>query len=84
MLLARVKGSHREGSRLRLMVDTTGAFTRELIGLCSSPREAAAVVKALYWNLSIMLLSYETIWKLVFLKAVGVGGELLESARKSS
>ncbi|MEM0336139.1 MAG: hypothetical protein QXT33_07035, partial [Thermofilum sp.] len=51
---------------------------RELAGLSSSTAEAVAVVKALYWNLSIMLYSYSIVREVVRKRAIGVDEKLYE------
>ncbi|MGB9785877.1 MAG: protoglobin domain-containing protein [Infirmifilum uzonense] len=79
LLVARISLAHvRNGVSEDLMIETMGAFNRELLKLCSTPQESIAVTKALYWNLSIMISAYEYIRGLVKVKALGVERNLEE------
>lgn len=79
ILVAKIGLAHvKSGVKEQLMVETMGAFARELAGLSSNTAEAVAVVKALYWNLSIMLYSYSIVREVVRKRAIGVDEKLYE------
>ena len=71
----------REGVPERLMVSTMGVFSREMIRVLLKSNKAELVVpllKALYWNLALMLDSYEEARKRSLERATGIKGELQE------
>jgi hypothetical protein len=61
------------------MVNQMGAFAREIIKRCScDPQHLQAVMQALFWNLAVMLHSYEIIRMVVFGEATGISSEVFE------
>jgi len=61
------------------MVNHMGAFAREILKRCScDPQHLQAVMQALYWNLAVMIYSYEIIRGMVFGRATGISSEVYE------
>ena len=61
------------------MVNQMGAFAREIIKRCScDPQHLQAVMQALFWNLAVMLHSYEIIRMVVFGEATGISSGVFE------
>lgn len=61
----------------RLMINNMGAFVREILKYIDNVEDAVIVSKALSWNLSIMIYSYEYVKNLVIEEAIGTGEDLL-------
>ncbi len=62
----------------RLMINNMGAFTREILKHINNVEDALVVSKALFWNLSIMIYSYEYVKNLVIEEAIGTSEELMK------
>ncbi len=60
----------------RLMISNMGAFARELAGLKLGEEISEPLTKALFWNLSVMVYSYEYVKALVIERAIGTSREL--------
>ncbi len=65
----------RAGVDERLMICNMGAFARELLPLVE---DSMPLMKALIWNLSVMIFSYEYVKDLVFREATGISGGLVD------
>jgi len=71
----------RAGVDERLMTCNMGAFAREIARVLSEEGLAEAIpaaAKALFWNLTVMLYSYEYVKRLVVEEATGMKGELVK------
>jgi hypothetical protein len=61
------------------MINQMGAFAREILKRCScDPKHLEAVMQALYWNLVVMIYSYEIIREMVFGRATGISSEVYD------
>jgi hypothetical protein len=61
------------------MINQMGAFAREILKRCScDPKHLEAVMQALYWNLAVMIYSYEIIRGMVFREATGISSEVYD------
>jgi len=61
------------------MVTQMGAFAREILNhLAGDAQQSRAVIQALFWNLAVMIQSYEVIRLMVFGKATGIGGAVYD------
>ncbi|WP_288008007.1 protoglobin domain-containing protein [Thermofilum sp.] len=61
------------------MVNQMGAFAREIIKRCNcDPEHLQAVMQALYWNLAVMIYSYQIIRVMVFGRATGISSEVYD------
>lgn len=61
------------------MVNQMGAFAREILKRCScDPQHLQAVMQALFWNLAVIIYSYEIIREMVFERATGISSEVYD------
>lgn len=65
------------GVNERLIIDTVGVLALETIKLLDSADDILAFTKALFWNLSIMLYSYEYVEKRMAKEMLGANAEKL-------
>ena len=76
LMVFRIGLAHvRAGVDERLMICNMGAFARELLPLVE---DGMPLMKALIWNLSVMIFSYEYVKDLVFREATGISGGLVD------